>query len=223
METLIPVFIVLFLALAAYAFHASAKRRQDLRRWSQRRGLVYYPGKDRSFDNRYTFFNCLRQGHSRYAENIITGPWNGQEVTCFDYHYTTGSGKNQSHHSFSGAILRSPIPLRPLTIRKEGVFDKIGEFFGADDIDFESAEFSRTFYVKSPDKKWAYDVIHQRMMEYLLAGPRYNLAFGPVEVIAWGGRNWKSGDFELAADHIHGIYDRLPDYLLRQQAGGMER
>ena len=44
-----------------------------------------------------------------------------------------------------------------------------GEFFGHDDIDFESAEFSRNFYVKSSDRKWAFDILHARAMEFLLA------------------------------------------------------
>ena len=37
-----------------------------------------------------------------------------------------------------------------------------------DDIDFESDEFSRKFYVQSSDRKFAYDVLHPRMMEFLL-------------------------------------------------------
>ena len=191
MQALIPVIIVLFVGLLIYGIVAAAKRRKELQQWAQSHGLMYSQGKDRSFDNRYSFFKCLQHGRSRYAHNIITGQWGGLEVTCFDYHYKTGSGKNESTHTFSGTILRSPIMLKPLRLRREGIFDKIGEFFGVDDIDFESAEFSRKFYVSSPDKKWAYDVIHQRMMEYLLSAPPLNLAFGPIEVMAWDGRDWK--------------------------------
>ena len=40
--------------------------------------------------------------------------------------------------------------------------------FGYQDIKFESAEFSKTFCVRSPDKKFAYDVCNAKMMEYLL-------------------------------------------------------
>jgi len=55
-----------------------------------------------------------------------------------------------------------------LTITREHVFAKIGQFLGFDDIDFESAEFSSAFSVRSKNKKFAYDICHARMMEYLL-------------------------------------------------------
>jgi hypothetical protein len=56
-----------------------------------------------------------------------------------------------------------------LTIAPEGIFSKVAQAFGYDDIDFESHEFSRKFCVRSRDKKFAYDVCHARMIEYLLA------------------------------------------------------
>ncbi len=59
-----------------------------------------------------------------------------------------------------------------LTIAPESFGLKIAEAFGvANDIKFESAEFSRKFSVRSADKKFAYDVCNQQMMEYLLLNP----------------------------------------------------
>ncbi|MCK4626760.1 MAG: hypothetical protein KAV00_15725, partial [Phycisphaerae bacterium] len=108
---------------------------------------------------------------------------------------------------------------KPLYIRREGFFDKIGQFFGFDDIDFESAEFSRKFYVKSPDKRWAYDVIHTRTMEHLLASANFSIRFDRAHVIAWRSRTNKPADFEAAAELISGILDRLPEYVVRRQKG----
>jgi hypothetical protein len=48
-------------------------------------------------------------------------------------------------------------------------FSTIGQFIGFEDIDFESAEFSREFCVRSKDKRFAHDVCNTRMIEYLLA------------------------------------------------------
>ena len=45
---------------------------------------------------------------------------------------------------------------------------KLGQMIGFDDIDFESAEFSRSFTVRSKDKRFAYDICNARLMEYLL-------------------------------------------------------
>ena len=76
-----------------------------------------------------------------------------------------------------------PLPAGPdetafsawLTIAREGVFSKIAQAFGYDDIDFESHEFSRKFCVRSKDKKFAYDVCNARMIEYLLANDDLNI------------------------------------------------
>lgn len=52
---------------------------------------------------------------------------------------------------------------------REGIFSKIAQAVGYDDIDFESHEFSRKYCVRSRNKKFAYDICNPRMIEYLLA------------------------------------------------------
>jgi hypothetical protein len=113
-------------------------------------------------------------------------------------------------------VLSSALPLEPLFIRPEGFFDKIGEFFGGGDIDFESAEFSRRFYVKADDRRWAYDVIHQRTMEFLLNRPKSQIQFDRNSTICWTGRTFDPSGFEAAFGTIEGILDGFPEYLVRQ-------
>lgn len=96
----------------------------------------------------------------------------------------------------------------------------MGEFFGFEPIQFESAEFNRRFHVKAPDRKWAYDVIHARTMEFLMASPPLSLKFGPRQAIAYTGSTLDAAGFQQAFDAAAGILDRLPDYV-RQQQGGM--
>ena len=120
---------------------------------------------------------------------------NSRRIWAFDYHYETYSsskhGRRTNHHYFSAVIIAPNMLLKPLFIRPEHFLDKVTEFFGYDDIDFESAEFSRKFYVKSPDKKWAYDVIGQPTMEFLLAAPRFTLQFAGGGVIACHGQTFE--------------------------------
>ena len=208
---------IVAIALVILGLVQAAKRRQALAAWAAKHGLRFAQHKDHYFDDRYPAFKCLRKGGSRYAHNRMFGVFDGLQIAAFDYHYATGSGKNRSHHHFSAVIVQSPILLKPLSIRRENIFDKVGEFFGANDIDFESAEFSSKFCVKSPDKKWAYDVIHQRMMDYLLAAPDFRMQFDLTQVMVWGRRKFTPETFQQAIDHILGIYERLPDYLVKQQ------
>jgi hypothetical protein len=103
----------------------------------------------------------------------MRGNYRGHEILAFDYHYETDSTdskghRNTNHHWFSFYLLFLPRSVPDLTIVPEGIFSKIAQAFGYDDIDFESAEFSRKFCVRSADKKFAYDICNSRMIEYLL-------------------------------------------------------
>ncbi len=214
---LIFLIVIAVIGAIAYGLYAAAKRRKVLSAWARSKSLSFDASKNHSMDSRFSGFKCLSQGHSRYARNVMEGDWSGPEITAFDYHYATGSGKNRRDYNFSAVVLAASVPLKPLCIRREHIFDKVTEFFGVDDIDFESAEFSRKFFVKSPDKKWAYDVIHQRMMEYLLAAPEFSVQFDIAHVIAWRSRRFKPAEFGAAAEFIRVILDRLPEYLVKQQ------
>lgn len=232
-----PVFVAFFILVVAAVIVGgicySSKRRKDLAAWAAVNGLSFNPDKDSAMDARFGEFSCLQEGHSRYAYNIMTGSWSDPgdkdaplpdgltelAVCAFDYQYVVGYGKNQQTHIFSVVVADSPIPLQPLLIRPEGFFDKVAEFFGADEIKFESAEFSRKFFVKSPDKRWAYDVIDQRMMEFLLNVPQFHVQLSTTHIMAWRSSTFNPESFGSAIRLIRGMLVRMPDYLVQQQLG----
>lgn len=217
--------VVLIIVGAIYGSIQAKKRREAIARWARSHGLSFTEAKDYGFDERFAEFDCLRQGDDRYAFNIIEGDWEGRRLLAFDYHYETHStdskGRRTTHnHYFSAVILRANIPLKPLIIRREGLFDKLAGVFGFDDIDFESAEFSRRFYVKAEDKKWAYDIIHARMMEHLLAHRGYSIQFGLWHIIAWRDAVFDVPEVERVADMASGIVERFPDYVVQPHSAG---
>ena len=221
---LIGIFAVVVIGLIILGLYQAAKRRKELLAWAGSKGLSFSQAKDRGMESRFPQFKALKQGSNRYAFNIIEGDWSERPIIAFDYHYETHStdskGRRQTHHHrFSAVILGSDLPLKPLFIRPEGFFDKVTEFFGLDDIDFESAEFSRKFYVKAEDKRWAYDVIHTRTMQFLLDMPQYTIEFSPSHVIVYRSSTFKTTQFEEAIAVITGILDRFPDYLVKQLRG----
>lgn len=85
----------------------------------------------------------------------------------------------------------------------------------ADDIDFESAEFSARFHVSSDDRKWAYDVIHARMMEFMLTAPSGSaLEMGSHEIAVFKRGQARPADYEAAIGLIEGFRERIPDYMV---------
>ena len=169
--------VALIATVAYFGWKAEQARMQALRELAAELGLRFDPGVDHDHDDQYAQFEIFRRGHSRVARNTLHGTILLFERPCriltgdFRYKVTSSNGKQTTTHTydFSYLIVHPPWDTPPLLIRPEGVFDKIKGMFGFDDIDFESAEFSRKFYVKSDDKRFAYDVLHPRMMEFLLA------------------------------------------------------
>ncbi len=219
-------FLALIVAGAILGHFQAAKRRKELVALAARYGWTFDPSKDHGMESRFAAFRCLREGSNRYAYNILSGQYNQRRICGFDYHYETYSTdskgrRSTNHHHFSAVMLETGLPLRPLLIRPESFFDRIGEFFGLDDIDFESTEFSRQFHVTSPDRRWAFDVIHQATMEFLLGAPRFTIELAGPTVVAYRSSCFKPADFEAAVQVTTGIIDRLPNYLLREWKGAV--
>ncbi|MEX0678858.1 MAG: hypothetical protein WD063_17405 [Pirellulales bacterium] len=227
MEVLLLILgLALVAALAIYQYYRTQQRKKDLMALAARHGWRFEPGKDSNMEARFAVFSCLQQGANRYAYNILEGEFQKRGICAFDYHYetytTNSKGHRQTHHHhFSAVVVDTHLPLKPLVIRPEGFFDKIGEFLGMDDIDFESNQFSREFHVTSPDRRWAFDVIHQATMEFLLAAPRFTIELAGPRVTAYRSNCFDPDEFEQAVQVASGIIDRLPNYLLREWKGAV--
>lgn len=218
MEPLIIVgFLAVVIVVGVVSYISAQKRREAMAALASRLGLRFSPHRDRSLARQYDFLDKLRAGRDRYAYNILSGTYQGHEVLVFDYHYKTGSGKNTHHHHFSFFVLQIPASFPELIIAPEGFFSKIAQAVGYDDIDFESHEFSRKFCVRSRNKKFAYDVCHAQMIEYLLANEDLTIEMdGYALAISFNSR--------LAAQYIEPNLNRLvalrslmPEYLFTRR------
>ncbi|MHB1157617.1 MAG: hypothetical protein ACYC26_12375 [Phycisphaerales bacterium] len=224
---IIPIIFIGFVVLIVISAIVSSKKAEDRRngllQWTAQSRLTFSAEKVYDFKDQYPMFQCLKAGdQDRYAYNLITGHFRGRDLIAFDYHYETtstdskGRRSTTSHH-FSGVIIRPDIPLKPLHIRAEHLFDKLAGFFGYEDINFESAEFSRKFHVAGPDRKWAYDVLHARTMEFLLSRSRHDIQFDVNHIMIWSGSIWELDDMTEAIDTVCGVLDALPPYVVEQQ------
>lgn len=217
----IVIFILVATVIIAFAImgaRAARKRREELAALAARLGLSYRATEDYGMPDRFEFLDALAHGSNRYAYNILSGTHQGHEVLVFDYHYETHStdskGRRQTHHHhFSFFILVLPQSFPELRITREGFFSKIAQAFGYDDIDLESAEFSRAFCVRSKDKKFAYDVCHAQMMEYLLANRDLSIEIEDRALALTFGQCLAATELELNLGRLLEIRSRLPDYL----------
>jgi len=206
-------FVAIFIIVLVVGYISSLKRREAMAAVAVKLGLQFMPNKDRYMARRYNFLDKLRRGSDRYAYNVLSGTYQGHEVLIFDYHYRTGSGKDTHHYYFSFFILQLPASFPELVIGPEGIFSKIAQAIGYDDIDFESHEFSRKFCVRSKDKKFAYDVCNSRMIEYLLSNTDLSIEVEERSLAVSFNSCLAPDKIEPNLNRLITIRSLLPDYL----------
>jgi hypothetical protein len=220
-----PLVIVAVLVIigigAIYTMVQARKRREGLFELAQRLGLNFSAAEDYELADRYNFLKQLAKGENRYARNVLSGTYQQNQVLAFDYHYETHStdskgNRTTEHHWFSFFILTLPALFPDLTIRHENFLTKVAEVFGCQNIKFESAEFSKTFCVRSPDKKFAYDVCNAKMMEYLLANRDLSVEIENQALALAFDRCLSVEQVEANLQRLVEIRSRLPDYLFHQ-------
>ena len=218
------VFVVGFLLVVGAAvagYLAARKRRQALLDLSAARGWTFAEEEPLLVDR----FSGppFGEGFGRRATNVVYGSHDGRDFVAFDYEYKTqtGSGKNQttSTHRFSVLALSTRAVLPPLSVDPENVLERLVGRLTDTDIDLESETFNRTFTVSCPDRKFASDVLHPQMMEYLLEYPRLGWRFerDSLIVVATGQRSLEAIDSTLA--FMDGITDRIPEFVWHQARG----
>lgn len=229
---LIAAGIALVGAFGYLAWLAEKKRREAMAALAARLGWSFDPSPDRDHDDQYAHFEIFRRGHSRVARNTLTGEMDVAGQRCrakmgdFRYKVTRHSGKSTSTQAYSFSYLIVHLPwadVPDLLVRREGMFDKIAGVLGFDDIDFESAEFSRRFLVKSPDKRFAYDIIHPRMMEFLLEAKPPGIDIERDRCCLMDGhKRWSPDGFRRAVEWARAFFALWPEHVttqLRERAG----
>lgn len=222
-ESPLPVILIILLVAAVIgiaiylSYLSQKKRREALRGLASSLGLQFFPEKDRALAKHYAKLDELRKGSNRYASNVLRGNWKGYLVELFDYHYEVrrSSGKNSStqHYNLSVLVCRLPRPFPETRVYREGVFEKLIQMIGFEDIHFESAEFSRRYTVRSKSKKFAYDFLNPRAIDYLLDAPDLNIEIEDGVLALVTRKRLEPEEIPAYLGHLGTLRGLMPDYL----------
>lgn len=181
LPTIIPVAIFLFffgiIGIAIYFDNVHRKRRMKaMEKLSLQIGFTF---KENIPSNQIRpFFDLMNIGHSRMASNIIEGKHRHLRTQVIDYSYTTGSGKHQSTYSQTVIIKKIPEALFPrFTLKKEGFWHRVGNFFGYKDIDFDGFKvFSDKYFLKGKDEKSIRKLFSPKLLKHFeYNDPEFNI------------------------------------------------
>src|SRR4051794_30795874 len=233
MNPLVVIVVVLgiagaiFLIVKAVQAHQERERQRKaaLANWASVTGFSYSEGDPWSLDYRYNGVGEIGRGHDRYAfETLIRQ--DPVPATIFQYHYKTwetrtvrdsnGNTRTEQYeedHWKRYLVVELGGSFPTFAIRMEGMFDKLAGFVGFDDIDFESEEFSKRFYVKSDDKQFAYALIHPQMMEWLQPQQFQGQLVRGLWVMDLAGGGHTAEDCQAAWAKAVGVINRIPPFV----------
>ncbi|MCW2785642.1 MAG: hypothetical protein JWP74_2159 [Marmoricola sp.] len=220
--------LVIVLAVVAFGivglvgylgYQQAKKRREAFAAAAASRGWTYTrsdPGYIDMFDGA-----PFGTGHSRSAENVLSGTHDGRAFVAFDYEYATterytdseGNSRTRTErHTFSVVALALGHVVPALSVSPEGFFSRVVGRILDNDIDLESEQFNRAFKVSSPDRKFATDVLHPLMMEYLLTMPDLAWSFRQSYLVTIGDAPHSLAGLDATLAAIDGIVDRVPPF-----------
>jgi len=209
----------LVIGLGIWGWIAEKKRREALTALAYSLGLSFSPEKDYQLAKELSFLDKTRAGSNRYCLNVMRGQFQSYDILAFDYHYETDhtdSDGNTSitHHYLSFMTLQLPRTFPELTVAPESFLSKIAQAVGYDDIDFESAKFSRKYVVRSKDRKFAYDFLHPRAIEFILQHPVHHLEIEHDRLAIAKSYRFKLENLTGRLEELVALRNLMPDYLL---------
>jgi hypothetical protein len=222
----VPGLVLMGLLVAAVAFAVAAagllsrlRREESFAAFAKEQGWVHLAAVKGGPFEAFRTSLPFTQGHSPRADNLLQGRYGGRPFLYADAQYTTGSGKSSQTHAVAAVAVPTPFPLS-LTIERETFGHKVADTFGGEDIDVESDEFSRLFWVKSSDRRLAYGVLHPRAIEFLLgAGTDWTWHWnGSTLVMARLAREPPSASI-VYLRQANAFLDLVPRHLLPDGAG----
>lgn len=173
MEAIIPFVLVggVLAAVAAvmyYAHMAEKKRIEELRKAAEELSFDFEPKGDAALMGALRSFNLFSQGHSRALTNLLRGRTQDLEVAIFDYRYVTGSGKHRHTWNHSVVCFRFVGTVLPaFSLRPEHMGHKIGQWFGSQDIDFDShPTFSRKYLLRGSNEAAIRGAFNEKVLDY---------------------------------------------------------
>lgn len=208
------VFLLIIGVVAYFGWRARQKKIAEYRAWAARYGFGYEPRDDSVAG--LSSESPFGIGRARQGIDVFRGKYKNLHIVFFQYDYTTGSGKNSTTHSNQVVAIGLPTARPLLDIGLENAFSRRFQ----KDIDFENQRFNDTFRVKSPNRRFAFDVIHPRVMEWMLADQRalsYPWRFEGPWLMTFRPGKLNLQEVFFYADFLIDVYAQVPRHVWSNQ------
>ncbi len=220
---LLVIGVLAVIALVLYLQHkARQKKIAEFTAFAAQCGW-HYAVRDRSLVDRFVG-EPFGQGHSRNAEHVLRGEHRGRPIMAFEYSYkeTHGSGNDRRTETYTHTVVALSVPraVPTLQVGREGFGRKLLGFVGVRDLQLESEQFNETFHIKTEGgtvaQKFAYDVLHPRMMEWMLADQRAlstPFRFERGDLMTWDRSKIELHKVGWMLEYLCDVVDKVPSFV----------
>lgn len=165
--------VAVVLILVATSHLAAKRRREAIENLAQSLGLEFQPTVSPETMSWLTEVAYFSRGHSHQILNHLSGGTDETAIHILDFHYTIGSGKNASHKRQTVVALASAaLEVPGFDLAPESIFTRFSEWFGVQDIDFEShPEFSDKFMLQATNEETVRQFMDQPLMDFFCKTP----------------------------------------------------
>jgi hypothetical protein len=165
--------IVVFMGIVALGFTAlsyyhETQRIEQMRFVGERMGFSYWPVADHDLQERLGPFHLFSQGHSRKIQNVLRREIHDIAVTLFEYRYRTNSGKHTRTHRQTVVLFETGRLQLPLfTLRPQGMFHRLAQKFGYQDINFgDHPVFSESYLLRGHEEAQIRELFTEQARNY---------------------------------------------------------
>ena len=201
----------LFVVVMVWLFTDWTGRRRILGAFAAEQGLEFYAKDQFDLPARFERFDLISRGLLRKASNVLHGSYQAHTLFAFDYHYHLPGEAEET----SAVVFACDCRLPDLIIRTG---DILNEYPDAEIVRFESHEFNSCFRVQTGDKRFAYDVINPRMMEFLLGHLDWRFEIRGAEVMIYPPlpKRWGPEQFRTAFGLVMEFLGLIPDFVWKE-------
>ena len=172
------------------------------------------------------------RGEWQSDKNICWGSYRGTTVIVWDTVYydisVGGSDTDWSEGEYSSVLVLTETPIHRTFITPNSLGKRLSAFgieegfgsFRMSNVQFELEAFNKAYKVKAKDQKWAFAIIDQEMMEWLLEQKKHTIELAPGGVAESTWFMMPTDRIEKELDFVINFLDRFPQDLKRAEADG---
>lgn len=160
--------VIVVIVFGVWSVWLDKKRGQQLRRVAKQLGFAYAENGDQLLQTDLAGLPLFTRGYLRRVRHVLNGQIGAHQIYLFEYRYRYRTGRRSSTRTQTVvAAWLSGFALPTFRLRPEGLFDRVAEALGLEDLDFpDYPRFSSQNHLTAADSRAVYELFTPRLLQF---------------------------------------------------------